>query len=58
MLVFALDLENVKEVGGGGVDLDQVLIVLGRRVRQLGDLELLGALKVGDVEYFSQCIPH
>lgn len=29
VLVFALDLENVKEVGGGGVDLDEIGVVFG-----------------------------
>lgn len=43
-LVFALDLEDVEEVGGGGVDLDQVLVVFGGWIGQVGDLELIGAL--------------
>lgn len=44
MLVFALDLEDVEEVGGGGVDLDEVLIVLWCGIGDVDDLELLGAL--------------
>lgn len=44
VLVFPLDLEDVEEVCGRGVDLDDILVVLGHRVREVGDLELLGAL--------------
>lgn len=44
-LVFPLDLENIKEVCGGGMDLDEVLIVLlGDRVREVCHTELLGGL--------------
>lgn len=32
-LVFALDLQDVEEVGGGGVDLDEIVIVLGDGIR-------------------------
>jgi hypothetical protein len=44
VLVFALHLENVKEVGGRRVHPDEVLIVLGHGVWQVGDLELARAL--------------
>ena len=44
VLIFALDLQDVEEVGGRGVDLDQVVIGARLRVRQLGDGELFGAL--------------
>lgn len=44
VLVLAADLEQVKEVGGRGVNSNQVLIGLGRRSGQLNDLELFWAL--------------
>lgn len=44
-LVFALDLQDVEEVGCGGVDLDEVVIALGDGIREVLDLELAGALK-------------
>ena len=43
-LVAALDLENVEKVGRRGVDLDEILVILGSRVRQLRDLEVRRAL--------------
>ena len=39
-LVFALDLEDIKEVGGDSVDLYQVLVGLGNWVGELYDFEL------------------
>lgn len=44
VLVFALALEDVEEVGGGGVDLDEVLVGLGHGVWDVGDSELRGVL--------------
>lgn len=44
MLVFPLDLENIKKVGGSGVDFDNVLRVFRLQVGQVNDLELIGAL--------------
>jgi len=44
VLVFALNLEDVKEVGPRGVDLDQVLVWVGDRIREGGDFEVLWAL--------------
>lgn len=38
VLVLSLYLEDVEEVGGGGVDLDEIFIVFGDRVRQILDL--------------------
>lgn len=35
ILVFSLDLQDVEEVGRRGVNLDEVLIRLRRRVREL-----------------------
>lgn len=46
MLIFALDLEDVEEVGGSSVDLDEVLIGFGGRVGKVRHLELLGRLMV------------
>lgn len=43
-LVFALDLEDVKEVCGRGVDLDEVLVRARGRVRDGGDGEVSGPL--------------
>ncbi len=45
MLIFALYLEDIKEVGGGGVNLDQVLIVLWCGIGEVNDLELIRALE-------------
>jgi hypothetical protein len=44
VLVFPLDLEDVKEVGTGGLDLDQVFIWLGYGVGEVGDPELIRSL--------------
>jgi hypothetical protein len=44
VLVFPLDLKNVKEVCRGGVHLDQVLVGGRLGVGELGDFELMGAL--------------
>lgn len=44
VLVFSLHLENVEEVGGGRVHLDDILVVLGGRIGQLSDFELARAL--------------
>lgn len=44
MLVFALNLKNIEEVGRRGVDLNQVLICRRCRVCKIRDLELLRAL--------------
>jgi hypothetical protein len=35
VLVFALELEDVEEVGGGGVNLNEVVVVLGDGIRQV-----------------------
>ena len=40
MLVYALDLEKVEEVGAGSVDFDEVLVGRGLRCREGGDFEL------------------
>lgn len=45
-MVFPLDLENVEEVGGCGVYLDEILVGCRLRVRELGHLELLGTLQL------------
>ena len=45
VLVFPLDLEDVEEVGRRCVHLDHVLVILGRRIGDVCDLQLLGALK-------------
>lgn len=49
MLVFALNLQNVKEVGCRGVHLDEVLVRCGLRVWQLGHLELVRRLEASSV---------
>lgn len=46
MLIFALDLEEVKEVRARGVDLDQVFRRMSAGGRQGGDSEFLGS---GDI---------
>lgn len=46
VLVFALDLEDVEEVGGCRVDLDEVFVWLRDWVRDLSDFELRRALGV------------
>lgn len=46
VLVFAADLEQVVEVGGGGVDGNGVLVGLRVGVREGGDLEVEGALLI------------
>ena len=43
-LVFPADLEQVEEVGGGGVDLDEVLMWLRLRVGEVADLKVLRTL--------------
>ena len=35
VLVAALDLKDIKEVGGGGVDTDEIIVILGNWVRDL-----------------------
>ena len=45
-LVFPLNLENIEEIGCGGVNLDQVLIWLREGVCELDDFELLGPLEI------------
>lgn len=44
MLVLSLDLQDVEEVGRRGVNLDQVLIRLWRRVRKGDNLEVINSL--------------
>lgn len=44
VLVFALDLENVKEIGRSGVNLNQIFIWFGCGIGELGDFELVGRL--------------
>jgi hypothetical protein len=46
VLVFAADLEQVKEVGGRGVDGDEVFIGFGDGREEVEDFEVLGALGV------------
>lgn len=51
-LVFALDLEDVEEVCGRGVDLDEVFIVLlGDGLREFCYTELLGRLLIRACEF-------
>lgn len=47
MLIFAANLEEVEEVGGGCVDSDEVLVWLGGGVREGADSEVAGAGHVG-----------
>ncbi len=47
MLVFAANLEEVEEVGGGCVDGDEVLVWLGGGVWEGADSEVAGAGYVG-----------
>lgn len=44
VLVFALDLEDIKEIGPGGVDFDQVFIRSWGRSRHSSDFEVQGPL--------------
>lgn len=44
MLVFALDLEEVEEVGSSGMDFDEVVVWRRRGSRQLCDFEVEGTL--------------
>ena len=44
MLVFSADLEQVEEVGGGGVDGDEVACWGGGKGGEGGDGEVLGSL--------------
>lgn len=46
VLVFPLDLQNVKEVGRCRMHLDEILARSWLRVRQLGHFELVRALQV------------
>jgi hypothetical protein len=39
-----LNLENIKEVGGGGVHFNDILVVFGDGIREVRDLELFRAL--------------
>jgi hypothetical protein len=45
-LVFALDLQDIEEVGGGSVDFNEVLVRARGRVWEVRHLELMGALRV------------
>lgn len=45
VLVLALYLQDVEEVGRRGLDLDEVFVGLGRRVGQVNDLEIRRALR-------------
>jgi len=45
VLVLALHLQDVEEVGRRGLDLDEVFVGLGRRVGQVNDLEIRRALR-------------
>lgn len=45
MLVFSGDLEEVEEIGCGGVDANRILIAGGSWVGELCYLKLLGALR-------------
>jgi hypothetical protein len=47
VLVFAADLQQVEEVGGGGVDGDEILVRAGFRVGEVGYAETFGALLDG-----------
>lgn len=44
MLVFALDLQDIKKVGRGGVDLDQVFIRSRNGVREVDNLKVIDFL--------------
>lgn len=44
VLIFALDLKDIEEVGGGGVYLDEVFVVFGDGIGEVCDFELAGAL--------------
>lgn len=44
MLVFALDLEQVEEIGAGGVDFNQVIIGGRTGSGKIGDGEVKGSL--------------
>jgi hypothetical protein len=46
VLVFAADLEQVKEVGGRGVDGDEVFVGFGDGRGEVEDFEVFGALGV------------
>jgi len=46
VLVFALNLQDIEKVGRRGVDLDQILVIPGHRIWQIGDLELFGSLDI------------
>lgn len=45
VLVFALDLENVEEVGGGSVDLDDIFIWFRPGIGKVRHLELVRSLR-------------
>lgn len=70
MLVLSLHLQDVEEIGCGGVDLDQIFIRLWRGVWETDDLEVvefLDELVGGDssqnarvtltLTYWATCIP-
>lgn len=49
MLVFALDLENVEEIGACGVDFDEVFVWCWGGGGQVGYFEVEGALYVSKI---------
>lgn len=49
VLVLAPDLEQVVEVCRGGMDLNEVFMIFGRGIRQVGHLEVLRALSLPSV---------
>ena len=59
MLVFSADLEEVEEVGCGGMDGDEVFVWLGRRGGEFGDGEVVRSLrKSAYFVYSSMCPSH
>lgn len=52
MLVFTLDLEDVKEVGGGGLDLDQILVRALDWVWKSGDTQVVDFLQQLSAAFF------
>jgi hypothetical protein len=47
VLVFSANLEEIEEIGGRGVDGNEVLVRFGGRCGQLDDFEILGPLDIG-----------
>jgi hypothetical protein len=47
MLIFALDLENVEEIGGSSMDLDDIFVWFRPGIWEVRHLELVGSLRTG-----------